>query len=76
MAELNTGRKETEKSAKFAEGGKTHMFGAQKAGEEKPGTTAHDVGSGGSDKFASGGKGKMFGYTGALPAQAGKTSAR
>jgi hypothetical protein len=68
--------KKTEKNAEFAKGGNTHMFGPQKAGEQADDTTAHDVESGGGDKFASGGKGKMFGYSGALPATAGKTSAR
>lgn len=63
-------------SAAFAKGGNTPMFGPQKAGEEKAGTTAHDVSSGGGDKFACGGSGKMFGYTGALPARSGITSAR
>jgi hypothetical protein len=68
--------KKTEKNAEFAKGGDNHMFGPQKAGEQDDATTAHDVTSGGGDKFASGGKGKMFGYSGALPATAGKTSAR
>jgi hypothetical protein len=67
--------KETTKSAKFAEGGNGHMFGAQKAGEQKPGTTDKgNSGSGSGDKFASGGKGKMFGYTGVQPLQSGRTS--
>lgn len=68
--------KETTKSAKFAEGGKTHMFGPQKAGEQKPGETAHDAGSGSGDKYACGGKTKMFGFAGSQPARAGITSAR
>lgn len=62
-------------NVEFAKGGNTHMFGPQKAGEQKEGETAHDVSDGGG-KFASGGKGKMFGYTGSLPAKAGITSAR
>ena len=68
--------KETTKSAKFAEGGNTHMFGAQKAGEQAPATTAHDAGAGSGDKFAKGGSGKMFGYSPSAPARAGITSAR
>ena len=68
--------KETTKSATFAEGGNGHMFGPQKAGEQKPGETAHDAGAGSGDKFASGGKGKMFGYSPSAPARAGITSAR
>lgn len=68
--------KKNEKSADFAKGGNTHMFGPQKVGEQDDGTTAHDVTSGGGDKFASGGKGKMFGYAGVQSAEAGKTSAR
>ena len=66
---------ESAKSATFAEGGNTHMFGPQKVGEQKPGKTSHDVGDGGA-KFASGGGGKMFGYTASQTAKAGITSAR
>ncbi len=64
-------------STDFAKGGKTHMFGPQAAGSEKPGTTAHDA-SGGApgSKFAAGGRGKMFGYSPSQPATAGITSAR
>ena len=64
-------------NVEFAKGGKTKMFGEQAAGEQKPGETEHDV-SGGApgDKFAKGGSTKMFGYTGSLPAESGKTSAR
>ncbi len=69
--------KETTKSAKFAEGGNTHMFGAQAAGEQKAGVTEHDA-SGGApgDKYACGGKAKMFGYSPSMPARSGITSAR
>jgi len=67
--------KKTEKSADFAKGGNTHMFGPQKAGEQDAATTAHDV-TDGSDKYACGGKGKMFGYSGSQTARAGITSAR
>lgn len=76
--------KKTEKSADFAKGGNTPMFGqgdrtvtasSDAAGSQDAGTTAHDTdGSGG--KFAKGGSGKMFGYAGAEPAKAGITSAR
>lgn len=67
--------KKTEKNATFAEGGKTHMFGPQAAGEQEAGDTAHDTeGDGG--KFAKGGTGKMFGYSPSEPARAGITSAR
>lgn len=67
--------KKTERSAKFAEGGDTHMFGHQAAGEQKPGETAHDT-SGDGGKFAAGGNTKMFGYSGSMPAKAGITSPR
>lgn len=67
-------RNETSKSATFAEGGNTPMFGQQHVGEQKPGGTAHDVGSDG--KFAVGGSGKMFGFSGSMPARDGITSAR
>lgn len=77
-------QKKTEKSADFAKGGKTHMFGtgdhtttasSDAAGSQEPGGTAHDPEDSGS-KFAKGGSGKMFGYAGSETAQAGKTSAR
>ncbi len=68
--------KKTEKNAEFAKGGKTHMFGPQKSGQQAEGVTEHDAGAGSGDKFAKGGSGKMFGFSGSLPAQAGKTSAR
>lgn len=76
--------KKTEKKADFAKGGNTPMFGhgdrtttapTEAAGEQKPGVTEHDT-SGSGGKFATGGSGKMFGYQGAVPAQAGITSAR
>lgn len=72
----------TEKShdVEFAKGGKTHMFGEQEAGErtgaDKSPSTGKPDSSGPGEKFAEGGKGKMFGFSGALPAQAGITSAR
>jgi hypothetical protein len=71
-------KKETEKQAKFAEGGHSnHMFGPQSAGSQKPGETEHDVNGGAPGaKFAEGGKGKMFGYAPSMPQQAGITSAR
>lgn len=67
--------KKTEKNAEFAKGGKTHMFGPQKAGPQDDDTTAHDT-TGDGGKFAKGGAGKMFGYAGSQPARAGITSAR
>lgn len=76
--------KKNEKSADFAKGGNTPMFGhgdrtttapSDAAGEQKPGVTEHDPEGSGS-KFASGGSTKMFGYAGSVPAEAGKTSAR
>jgi hypothetical protein len=74
MAE-KVSKEKSEKNVTFAKGGDNHMFGPQKAGPEKPGTTAHDTSGSGGD-FAKGGSGKMFGFTGSMPAQAGKTSAR
>lgn len=62
------------KRADFAKGGNTPMFGAQAAGPERPGTTAHDVKGGAPGaKFASGGSNKMFGFRPAGPAKAGQT---
>lgn len=69
-------KKETTKSAKFAEGGNGHMFGKQQAGEQKPAVTQTDSGAGSGDKFACGGSGKMHGYSPSMPARAGITSAR
>jgi hypothetical protein len=70
-------RHETSHNVKFAEGGNTPMFGEQAAGEQKAGTTAHDVGGGAPGaEFAKGGSGKMFGYQGSVPARDGITSAR
>jgi hypothetical protein len=77
--------KKTEKSAEFAKGGTTPMFGkgdrtttapSDAAGSQEAGTTAHDPEGGSGDKFAKGGSGKMFGYAGSVPATAGQTSAR
>lgn len=76
--------KKTEKSADFAKGGNTPMFGSgdrtttagsDAAGSQDAGTTAHDT-SGDGGKFAKGGSNKMFGYTGSEPARGGITSAR
>jgi len=68
--------KKNEKSADFAKGGNTHMFGEQAAAEMPSGTTDKGDKSGPGEKFASGGSGKMFGFAGAQPARAGITSAR
>lgn len=68
--------KKNEKSADFAKGGNTRMFGEQEAGKMPSGTTDKGDQSGPGDKFAKGGAGKMFGYAGAEPAKAGITSAR
>lgn len=60
------------KSASFAKGGKTKMFGKQHAGPQKPGTTAHST-SGDGGKFAKGGRGHMFGKQSANPRRPGVT---
>ena len=52
----------------FAQGGKGHMFGKQRASQQGPGITSHDP-QGSDQKFASGGKGKMFGKQSASPAK-------
>jgi len=65
--------KKTAKSADFAKGGNTKMFGPQDAKGKAPGDTDQGHQSGGGDKFAKGGSGKMFGYRGAEPAKAGQT---
>lgn len=76
-------RKETSRSADFAKGGKTKMFGHDavtpselQSGEQAPGGTAHKNSGGAGDKYACGGKTKMFGFSGSLPARAGISSAR
>lgn len=68
--------KKNEKSADFAKGGNTHMFGEQAASDMPSGTTDKGDTSGPGEKFAKGGSGKMFGYAGSQAAEAGKTSAR
>lgn len=69
--------KKTEKSADFAKGGDTHMFGQQASEPMEDGHTADpDAQDSQGDKFAKGGSGKMFGYAGAQPARAGITGAR
>lgn len=68
--------KKNEKSADFAKGGNTPMFGEQAAADMPSGTTDKGDKDGPGEKFAKGGSGKMFGYAGAQPAEAGKTSAR
>ncbi len=58
----------------FAQGGKGHMFGKQRAGAQGPGVTSHDP-QGKDQKFAEGGKGRMFGKQTAgtvTPGQTGK----
>jgi hypothetical protein len=76
--------KKTEKSADFAKGGNTPMFGkgdhtvtapSDAAGTATPGQTYKDPENSGS-KFAAGGSTKMFGYQGSVPATGGQTSAR
>jgi hypothetical protein len=69
--------KETTKSAKFAEGGNSHMFGKQAAGPQTPGVTDTEAKGGAPGaKFAAGGSRKMYGYSPSLPARAGITGAR
>jgi hypothetical protein len=67
----------------FAKGGDTPMFGTgdrtktatnDAAGEQTAAQTSSD--SKNNPKFAAGGSGKMFGFNPAVPATAGKTSAR
>ena len=62
----------SKKSASFAKGGKTHMFGKQYAGPQKPGTTSHAT-SGTGGKFAKGGRGGSVGKQTASPACPGVT---
>lgn len=61
------------KTASFAKGGSTKMFGKQHAGPQKPGTTGKSN-SGDGGKFAKGGNGKMFGKGSAKPSVAGHTA--
>lgn len=67
--------KKNEKSADFAKGGDTPMFGEQSAAPMPEGTTDKGDKDDGS-KFAKGGSNKMFGYAGSETAKAGITSAR
>ena len=68
--------KKNEKSADFAKGGNTHMFGEQAAAEMPSGTTDKGDKGGPGEKVAKGGSGKMFGYAGSVSATAGQTGAR
>lgn len=60
------------KSASFAKGGSTKMFGKQHAGPQKPGVKGHST-SGSGGKFAKGGNGHMFGKQSANPRRPGVT---
>lgn len=64
------GKEMSSKSASFAKGGSTKMFGKQSAGAQVPGQTA-SMGKGG--KVAAGGGKKMAGKGAARPAKAGAT---
>ena len=63
-------------NVEFAKGGKTHMFGEQEAGDQRPGFAEKPDQHGPGSKFAEGGKNKMFGFAGALPATAGISAPR
>lgn len=65
------GKERSSKSASFAKGGSTKMFGKQHAGTQTPGQTATKSGAGG--KFAKGGSGHMFGKQSANPRRPGVT---
>lgn len=69
-------RNESTKSATFAEGGNTPMFGEQQAGEVKAAQTGKPNQTGKGAEFAKGGSNKMFGFDGSCPAKSGITSAR
>jgi hypothetical protein len=60
------------RSASFAKGGKTKMFGKQHAGPQKSGTTGK-ANSGDGGKFARGGTTHMFGKQCANPRRPGVT---
>lgn len=53
-------KEKSERNQDFAVGGKTHMFGEQNAGDQRPGKTSHDTGnpqgSGGGEWGKSGAK--------------------
>lgn len=60
------------KTASFAKGGSTKMFGKQHVGAQTPGQTATKP-KGGGGKFAKGGGTKMFGPQHANPRKSGVT---
>lgn len=62
------------KSASFAKGGSTKMFGQQHAGTQKSGQTETKSGAGG--KFAKGGTTKMYGFAKTRTVSPGKTAQR
>jgi hypothetical protein len=70
-------KRERQRPAALAKGGRAHVFRPQSANEQKAGTTAHAVkGSAPGPKAAQGGKAKMAAFTPAHPANAGRTGPR
>jgi hypothetical protein len=72
---VDKSKKDSQRHAALAAGGRTHMFRQQSANEQKPGTTSHAVkGSAPGPKGAQGGKAKMAAFTPVQSAKPGRTS--
>ena len=69
---VNRSKKESQREAAFAKGGKTKMFKQQAAGPDRPGNTEKDQSAAPGAKFARGGKKVAVGGV-ARPARAGST---
>jgi hypothetical protein len=69
-------KKDTQRGAAFAKGGKAHMVKPQAAGPDKPGHTGKVETAAPGARAAKGGTVRMAPFTPARPAKPGRTSAR
>jgi len=72
---VNQTKKEAQHKAQFGKGGKTHMFGNQAAGPDRPGNTGKDQSAEPGASHATGGR-KKFSYSSSVPATPGITGPR
>jgi hypothetical protein len=68
-------KKESQRDLKMARGGKTHMFGKQAAGKDKPGNTGKDQSAAPGARFARG-RPRKISYSSSVPATPGITGPR
>jgi hypothetical protein len=69
-------KKDSQRGAALAKGGKAHMVKPQAAGPDKPGNTGKDQSAAPGARAAKGGTTKMAAFTPARPAKSGRTGAR